>query len=176
MGYITQRLQRPIPCIRFRIFVSSHLAFVSNSYFFVYFVRLLLVLDLFLLTCQLRSISFGWWGSLYLLNWCLNMYMKSSKNLYLYLICTCLLVTWEAYSSVGEDPCGAERARRQLSMGPHRDRLEPYLAIGVGLTRFRMNSCTILINEILVGFRCCESSITKRVCRENLTPVVDWTA
>ena len=106
VGYITQRLQRPLPCIRFRIFVSSpHLAFVCHSYFFVYFVRLLLVLDPFLLTCQLRSISVGWWGSLYLLNWCPNMYMKSSKNLYLYLICTCLLVTWEAYSSVGEYHC-----------------------------------------------------------------------
>ena len=156
----------------FEIMIKIQNQFLS---LFVYFVRLLLVLDLFLLTCQLRSISVGWWGSLYLLNWCPNMYMKNSKNLYLYIICTCLLVTWEAYSSVGEDPCGAERARRQLSMGPHRDGLEPYLAIGVGLPGW----IVLPIQSIIY---CRDSDVVRvqllreRVCQENSSPVVDCAA
>ena len=35
----------------------------------------LLVLDLYSLTCQLRSISVGWWGYLYLFNRYLNVYL-----------------------------------------------------------------------------------------------------
>ena len=39
VGYITQRLQRPLPCIRFRIFVSSHFGFCFPFILFCIFCK-----------------------------------------------------------------------------------------------------------------------------------------
>ena len=96
VGYISQGLQRLLSCIRFRIFVSSDLAFVSN-------VRYMVKKQICLRRKGKGLLSITWSQLAQMLECRLKGIF--CKELYLYLICTRLPVNWEAYLLVGEDIC-----------------------------------------------------------------------